>query len=88
MNSKLLYSHFKHEGKYNGKIKLEKHSHKKGNYRLQYEITHESLKEANFQLYNFIKEILEYTNLRNIMGSNPCFIECMKTCTIAPRSEQ
>ena len=34
MNSKLLYSHFRHEGKHNGKIKLEKHSHKKGKYRL------------------------------------------------------
>ena len=41
MNSKLLYSHFRHEGKNNGKIKLEKHSHKKGKYRLQHEITHE-----------------------------------------------
>ena len=48
MNSKLLYSHFIHEGKHNGKIKMEKHSHKKGKYRLQHEITHESLKNANF----------------------------------------
>ena len=52
MNSKLLYSHFIHEGKHNGKIKLEKHSHKKGKYRQQHEITHESLKDANFQLCN------------------------------------
>ena len=52
MNSKLLYSHFRHEGKHNGEIKLEKQSHKKGKYRLQHEITHESLKNANFQFYN------------------------------------
>ena len=55
MNSKLLYSHFRHEGKHNGEIKLEKHSHKKGKYRLQHEITHESLKDANFQLCNLKK---------------------------------
>ena len=84
MNSKRLYSHFIHEGKHNGKIKLEKHSHKKGKYIVQHEITYESLKDAKFQLCNFIKEILEYTNLRNLTGSNPCFIKCMNTYTIAP----
>ena len=83
MNSKLLYSHFRHEGKHNGKIKLEKHSHKKGKYRLQHEITQESLKNANFQLCNF-KEILEDTNLQNLTGSNPSFIECMNNYTITP----
>ena len=88
MNSKLLYSHFRHEGKHNGKIKLEKHSHKKGKYRLQHEITHESLKDANFQICNFIKEILEYTNLQNLTGSNPCFIKCTNTYTIVPRAEK
>ena len=70
MNSKLLYSYFRHEGKHNGEIKLEKHSHKKRKYRLQHEITHESLKDAHFQLCNFIKEILEYTNIQNLTGSN------------------
>ena len=87
MNSKLLYFHFIHEGKHNGKIKLEKHSHKKGKYRREHEIRHESMKDANFQLCNF-KEILEYTNLQNLTGSNPCFIKCMNTYTIAPRAEQ
>ena len=67
MNSKLLYSHFIHEGRHNGKIKLEKHSHKKGKYRLQHEITHESLQNANLQLCNF-KERLGYTNVQNLTG--------------------
>ena len=87
MNYKLLYSHFRHEGKHNGKINWKKHSHKKGKYILQHEITDESLKDANFQLCNF-KEILEYTNLQNLTGSNPCFIKCIKTYTISPRAEQ
>ena len=55
MNSKLLYTHFRHEGKHNGKIKLETHSHKKGKYRLQHEITHEFMKDTSFQLYNLKK---------------------------------
>ena len=55
MNSKLLYSHFKHGGKHNEKIKWEKHSHKKRKYRRQHGITHESLKDANFQLCNLKK---------------------------------
>ena len=64
MNSKLLYTNFRHEGKHNGKIKLEKYSHNKGNYRLQHEITHESLKDANFQLCN-LKKYLN-TQISNI----------------------
>ena len=55
MNSKLLYSHSRHEGKHNGDIKLKKHSHKKGSYKLQHDITHEYLKDANFQLCNLKK---------------------------------
>ena len=55
MNSKLLYSHFRHEGKHNGKIKLEKNSHEKGKYRLQHEIKQESLKNASFWLCNLKK---------------------------------
>ena len=55
MNSKLLYSHFKHEGKHNGKVKLENHSHKKGKYRMQHGITHESMKDSNFHLCNLKK---------------------------------
>ena len=83
MNSKLLYTHFKHEGKHNRKIKLEKNSHNNGKYRLQHEITHESLKDANFQLCNLNKN-LNTQVLQKIMGSNPHFIKCMNTYTIAP----
>ena len=59
MNSKLLYSHFRHEEKHNGKIKLEKHSHKKGKYILQHEITHESLKDAILWLCNLKKYFMD-----------------------------
>ena len=46
MNYKLLYTHFRHEGKHNEQVKLEKHSHEKRKYKLQHEITQESLKKC------------------------------------------
>ena len=74
MNSKLLYSHFRHEGKHNGKIKLEKHSHKKQKYKLQHEITNENLKDANFHLCNLKKylntQISKISRVPTLASSN------------------
>ena len=62
MNSKLLYTYFRHERKHNVTDKLEKNSHEKGSNKLLYKQNMNPCVKCRPQLCNFIKILLkEYT---------------------------